>query len=366
MFLESVEAENFRNLRGGITCEPGLNVLVGDNGQGKTNWLEAIFLLATTRSFKTNKLNEAISFSEDLGIVRGPVHRTEEVRRELQVALQGNIKILSLNGKRIPANQYIGELHAVLFNADSLEVVRGGPEERRKFLDDAIVSIHPPYIQTVTDFARIIKQKNALLQTLRDQDATTNRAIEALRPWNKQLAEVAERVHRSRVRVVGRLAENIDANIFGKEKVTIRYSSSLEEKGDLNNYSELIKERLELRVVAEMASGYSLIGPHRDDLEIFFDGKDLRKFASSGQQRTALLLLQLASLGVYFSIHDEYPLFLIDDIDAEIDNYRIRQLLEYLNGKTQTIITTSKPAIASELGTSGSINTIVAGNAIND
>ena len=149
MFLESIEAENFRNLRGKLNCESGLNVLVGDNGQGKTNWLEAIFLLATTRSFKTTKLNEAISFNEDLSIVRGPVHRAEEVRRELQVALQGNIKILSLNGKRIPANQYMGELHAILFNADSLEVVRGGPDERRKFLDDAIVSIHPPYIQTV-------------------------------------------------------------------------------------------------------------------------------------------------------------------------------------------------------------------------
>ncbi len=364
MFLECVEAENFRNLRGKITCESGLNVLVGDNGQGKTNWLEAIFLLATTRSFKTAKLNEAISFNEDLAIVRGPVHRAEEVRRELQVALQQNIKILSLNGKRIPANQYIGELHTILFNADSLKVVRGGPEERRKFLDDAIVSIHPPYIQTVSDYARVIKQKNALLQTLRDQEATTEQTLEALRPWNEQLAELAMRIHRSRLRVVERLSENLDETIFGKEKVTIRYASSLEDKGDLSNYAELIRERLDLRVLAEMASGYSLIGPHRDDLEILFDGKDLRKYASSGQQRTAVLLLHLASLGVYFSIHNEYPLFLIDDIDAELDNYRIKQLLDFLNGKTQTIITTSKSLIAAELSTSASINTIVNGHPI--
>lgn len=358
MLLEYVEAENFRNLRGKINCESGLNVLVGDNGQGKTNWLEAIFLLATTRSFKTVKLNEAISYDEDLAIVRGPVHRTKEVRRELQVALQGKIKILSLNRKRIPANQYLGELHAILFNADSMQIVRGGPEERRKFLDDAIVSIHPPYIQTVTDYARVIKQKNALLQTLRDQDAATNRASEALKPWNEQLAELAERIHRSRVRVVERLSENLDETIFGKEKVTIGYASSLEGKGDLSNYAELLNERLSLRVAAETASGYSLIGPHRDDMEISFDGKELRKFGSSGQQRTALLLLQLASLSVYFSIHNEYPLFLIDDIDAELDNHRIAQLLAFLNGKTQTFITTSKKSIASELGTPESIKTI--------
>ena len=116
----------------------------------------------------------------------------------------------------------------------------------------------------------------------------------ALGPWNEQLAELAERIHRSRVRVVERLSENLDETIFGKEKVTIRYASSLEEKGDLSQYAELIKERLELRVVAEMASGYSLVGSHRDDLEILFDGKDLRKYASSGQQRTAFLLLQIA------------------------------------------------------------------------
>src|SRR5688572_28405110 len=106
MLLESIAAENFRNLLGEIECAPGLNVLVGDNGQGKTNWLEAIFLLATTRSFKTTKLNEAVRFGEDLAIVRGPVRRSEKIHRNLQVSIDKNIKTLVLNGKRIPAKEY--------------------------------------------------------------------------------------------------------------------------------------------------------------------------------------------------------------------------------------------------------------------
>jgi DNA replication and repair protein RecF len=110
----------------------------------------------------------------------------------------------------------------------------------------------------------------------------------------------------------------------------------------LRDYEALIKERLRLRLTAEISSGYSLIGPHRDDLEILFDGRDIRTYGSSGQQRSALILLDLAAISVYYSWHNEYPLFLMDDVDAELDQKRIGHLLEYLEGRTQTFITTSK------------------------
>jgi DNA replication and repair protein RecF len=134
----------------------------------------------------------------------------------------------------------------------------------------------------------------------------------------------------------------LEKKLFDKEEVSIRYASSLEGKGDLNDYSNLLAERLKLRVQAELISGYALIGTHRDDLDILFDGHDLRKFGSSGQQRSALLILQLANLSVYHLQHGEYPLFLLDDIDAELDYKRISQLLEFLQDKTQTFVTTSK------------------------
>jgi DNA replication and repair protein RecF len=142
----------------------------------------------------------------------------------------------------------------------------------------------------------------------------------------------------------------LQKRLFGDEEITIRYLSSLEGKGDLSDYEALITVRLGRRVQAEVIAGHALIGTHRDDLEILIDGRDLRRFGSSGQQRSGLLLLVLANIEVFRATRGEYPLFLLDDIDSELDYQRIGQLLEYLDGKTQTFVTTSKPDLAAQMG----------------
>jgi DNA replication and repair protein RecF len=365
MLLESLEAQNFRNLSGNISFGTGLNILLGENGQGKTNWLEAIYTLATSKSFKTAKLAEAIRFGEDLGIIRGRVRASEEIHRDLQVTLQGNTKALTVNGKKETLHRYLGQLHAVVFNADELDIVRGAPDARRRFLDGGIVSIYPAFVQTMADYSRVIKQKNSLLQTAQSDEYSIEKTAELLQPWNEQLAGLAARIHKARIRFVERLNEVLEKKLFGNEEVSIRYASSLEGKGDLADYAALIEDRLKLRVQAELISGYSLIGPHRDDLEILFDGHDLRKFGSSGQQRSALLLLQLANLAVYYSQHQEYPLFLLDDIDAELDYRRIGQLLEFLEGKTQTVVTTSKESFVERFSANARVVGIQEGQAVN-
>ena len=331
-------------------CAKNLNIIFGENGQGKTNWLEAIYLLATTKSFKTARLSEAIKFGEDLAIVRGSVHQGEHIDRVLQVALQGNTKTLTVNNKKEPVTRFLGELHAVVFNSDELEIVRGTPEARRKFLDGGIVSIYPPFVQTLADYNRVIRQKNSLLQSAQDGGFSLEKTGELLEPWNEQLILHAARIHKARIRFVERLNEVLEKKLFGKEEITIRYASSLEGKGDLSDYAALLEERLKLRVQAELAAGHALIGTHRDDLDILFDGYDLRKFASSGQQRSALLILQLANISVFHSQNQEYPLFLLDDIDAELDYRRIGQLLEFLSDKAQTFVTTSKESFIEKFG----------------
>lgn len=363
MLLESLEAQNFRNLDGKLSFSNNLNIIFGENGQGKTNWLEAIYLLATTKSFKTARLQEAIKFDVDLAIVRGTVHRGEDINRVLQVALEGNTKSLSVNNKKETIHRYLGELHTVIFNSDELEIVRGTPEARRKFLDGGIVSIYPPFVQTLTDYNRVIRQKNSLLQSAQDNGFLLEKVAELLEPWNEQLIQLATRIHKARIRYVERLNQVLEKKLFGKEEILIRYASSLEGKGDLSDYAALLAERLKLRVQAELASGYALIGTHRDDLEISFDSRDLRKYGSSGQQRSALLILQLATLSVYFEQNKEYPLFLLDDIDAELDYKRIGQLLEFLQDKTQTFVTTSKESFTEKFGAGAVIFTIENGAA---
>ena len=342
MLLESIEAHNFRNLGGEIFWGEGLNFISGENGQGKTNWLEAIYLLATGKSFRTQRPQEAIRFGENLSVVRGRVARAQDVHRDLQVTLQGSSKTLSLNGKRESVASYLSQLHVVPFTADELEVVRGGPDARRRFLDRGVVSLHHSYVQTLADYQRVIKQKNRLLQDISDSETNIDNARELIAPWNEQIITLGATIHRARRDYVERLGRSLQQRLFEREEVTIRYVSALEGKGDLEDYESLIKERLHLRLNAEIASGYSLIGPHRDDLEILFDGRDIRTYGSSGQQRSALILLDLAAISVYYSWHNEYPLFLMDDVDAELDKKRIGLLLEYLEGRTQTFITTSK------------------------
>jgi DNA replication and repair protein RecF len=348
MLLESIEAHNFRNLGGEIFWGEGLNVISGENGQGKTNWLEAIYLLATTKSFRTQRPQEAIRFGENLSVVRGRVARSQDVHRDLQVTIQGNSKTLSLNGKRESVASYLSQLHVVPFTADELEVVRGGPDARRRFLDRGVVSLHHSYVQTLADYQRVIKQKNRLLQDLSDSETNIDNAQELIEPWNEQIINMGAAIHRARLDYVERLGQNLQQRLFEREEVTIRYVSALEGKGNLEDYEALIRERLRLRLNAEIASGYSLIGPHRDELEILFDGRDIRTYGSSGQQRSALILLDLAAISVYYSWHNEYPLFLMDDVDAELDRKRIGHLLEYLEGRTQTFITTSKNDLIKE------------------
>jgi DNA replication and repair protein RecF len=366
MLLETLEVHNFRNLSGKVSWGAGLNIIYGDNGQGKTNWLEAIYLLATTKSFRTQRLQEAIRFSEDLAVVRGRVAQSLEVQREMQVNLQGSTKSISINGKRESVARYLGQLHAVSFTAAELDIVRGMPEARRKFIDRGVVSLHHAYVQTLADYNRVIKQKNRLLQDASELEMGFDQAAELIAPWNEQLISLSTEIHRARTDYIQRLNDVLERRLFEREDITIRYVSSLEGKGDLSDYESLITERLRIRLQAEIASGYSLIGPHRDDLEILFDGREMRAFGSSGQQRSALIILDLAAISVYYSWHNEYPLFLIDDVDAELDRKRISYLLEYLEGRTQTFITTSKESLVEQFVARASVYRVSSGLVIAD
>lgn len=342
MILESIQAHQFRNLSGELSLGPRLNIILGNNGQGKTNWLEAIYLLSRTKSFRTQRLQEGIRFGQETAFVRGQVTRGAELRRELQVTIQGNSKTISINGKREPLARYLGQLQVFSFTAAELEVVRGVPEARRRFIDRGVASLQPTYVQTIADYSRVIKQKNRILQDANEQGLSLVQVEDLVSPWNEQIVGLASEIHGARSDYVRRINEVLERGLFEQRDVHIDYVSSLAGKGDLSDYKSLISKRLQLRIQAEVAAGRSLIGPHRDDLEVLLEGREMRVFGSSGQQRSALLLLDLAAISLYNSRHGDYPLFLIDDVDAELDERRIRHLLEYLESRTQTFITTSK------------------------
>jgi DNA replication and repair protein RecF len=342
MLLAAIEATNFRNLSGRIEWGPRLNIIYGNNGQGKTNWLEAIYLLARTKSFRTQRLQEAIKFGEELTIVRGTVSTGADLVRELQVSLHDNSKAIFVNSKRETLARYLTYLQVFSFTAADLEVVRGGPEARRRFLDRGISSLKPAYLKTISDYTKVLKQKNRVLQLANENELRLDQTEDLVAPWNEQMVQLGVLIHRAREEYVEGLNAVLERQLFERRDVTSRYVSSLESKGDLADYESLLRSRLALRLSAEVSAGHALIGPHRDDLQIHLDGREIRVYGSSGQQRSALLLLDLAAISLYNSATNEHPVFVIDDVDAELDERRIRHLLEYLENRTQTFITTSK------------------------
>ncbi len=342
MHLDFIEADNFRNVSGKIFWGTGLNIIYGNNGQGKTNWLEAIYLLSRTKSFRTRRLQESISFGQEMASVRGQVSSGSEIRRQLQISLQGNTKYISVNEKKETLARYLGQVPAFAFTADDLEVVRGMPEARRRFIDRGISSLNPAYVQTLSNYNKVVKQKNRILQQSGDRQLDPGIVEELLTPWNDQLVQLAGQIHRARTEYVRRMNNVLEQRLFESSEVLVHYVSFLNGKGDLSDYESLLAERLRLRMTAEIASGHTLLGPHRDDLAIVSAGQEIKAFGSAGQQRSALLLLDLAAISLYNLEYDDYPIFLVDDVDAELDEKRIEKLLQYLEGRTQTFITTSK------------------------
>jgi DNA replication and repair protein RecF len=343
MHLLRIEAHQFRNLSGSVEFSPGLNVIVGANAQGKSNWLEAVYILSTSKSFRATHLRDVIAHESNEAILRGAVLQGN-LTKELQLLISESTKQTLVNGKREPVTSYLGNLDAIAFTADDLAVIRGAPDARRRFLDRGVVGIHPSYLGTLAGYNRALKQKNRLLKDAAEAGQT--REYESLvEPWNDQLLTYGSEIHSRRTAYVEQLRDELQPRLFGHERIEIRYASALEGKGDLSDYQRVFQERLLFHLRNELAAGHSLVGPHRDDLGIVADGYDLARFGSSGQQRSALLLLDLAQMLVYYKTFEEYPLFLVDDVDAELDRKRIQTLLDYLEDKPQTIVSTSKRTI---------------------
>src|SRR5262249_34466683 len=369
MLLTGIEAFGFRNLEGSVQCSPGLNIFYGDNAQGKTNWLEAIYLAGNTKSFRTKQQRDLIAFGCDRALVRATVLRSSIVK-ELQIQVSESSRQLYINAKRETLRAYLGNLDVFVFSPQEIGIIRGEPGERRRFLDRGIVAILPSYLDSISRYNHVIKQKNKLLQLARDSE-TPEMSRPQVEAWNEELVELGAVIHNARTGYVEKLNRVLDENdhgrkVFAAERITVRYRSQLEGKGDLSQYTSLFRERLSLRLPAELAAGHSLIGPHRDDLEVLADGRELARFGSAGQQKSALFILDLAQVSIYNSVYEESPVLLIDDIDAELDRGRIEAVLSELEGRVQTFVSTSRRGIANRYRDRAYICLVQSGKAITE
>lgn len=345
MRLVSLTLYQYRNFNGQeIHFCPGTNLLFGKNGQGKTNLLEAIYLLAYGRSFRTPAAKECIQHGASEAKVEGSVEHRSLVR-DLGIFLpRTDEKQLLMFGKPAGLSEFIGNFHALAFTQEHLKVVRGGPMERRAFVDRALVMLKPGYMQRIASYNRALKQRNRILGAALGSGARPDHGL--LEAWEEKLAQEGSCVLWNRIQYVDRMKNELTNPMSSRESLEIRYESTASKnQNDTGGIEQEFREMLRAARNVDEKRGFTTIGPHRDDLKIILDGKPLADFGSAGQQRSSLLALYFAQMEIHLKSRGFYPAFLMDDVEAELDNERLLAFLEHLSRRTQTFLTTAKEQV---------------------
>lgn len=343
MYVNSIKLINYRNYSGiKVFLNKNINVFLGENGQGKTNLLESIYIASSGKSFKTNKDKELINIDKEVGYI-GVELIKNDIKKYIELKLNVNKpKRIKINGVEQDKVSDLNEvLQVVVFSPEDLKIIKGGPSNRRNFLDDEISQIKPLYKSIINDYNRVLTQRNNLLKIIQYD----NKKKKMLSVWNEQLVELGTKIMILRKSFINRLA-NISKDIHnsitsGTENLEIYYSSSFEFKdmdkeAIINKYNKLLSKYEN----EDIEKGTTKIGPHRDDIEILIDNRNTRVFGSQGQQRTAALSLRLAEIKLIKEETEDYPVLLLDDVFSELDVNRRKYLISTFKD-VQTIITST-------------------------
>ena len=339
MVLHTIRARGFRNIADEtVTFAPGVNLLYGKNAEGKTNLLEAIYYFARGKSFRGAKDSELCRFGEDFFEIKAEFSGSGR-KQSLLYKYVSREKIRRRNGAPVDhAADMIGHFRAVLFHPEHLLLVKGSPALRREFLNIAISQIEPSYLYDYARYQKILEERNSLLKFMKGGFPAEEAELSV---WSERLAEAAARVTAARYRYMCQLspfATDVLSEISeGREGLTLSYLSEVEEE-DTKKMEEKYRSLFTSDLRREVAAGFTVFGPHHDDIGIEIGGHPAREFASQGQQRSVTLALKLAEGEVSRKITGEYPLFLFDDVMSELDGGRRRFLLSSL-GERQIIVT---------------------------
>lgn len=329
MWISKIKINNFRNYNNEeIKLNKNINIFYGENAQGKTNIIEAIFLGSIGKSFRTNKEKELIKFNEDNCDIELNYEKSD---RDGKIKINiGNKKNIFINGIKIKKlSELLGNINVVIFTPDDINILKGGPQNRRKFLDIMISQIRPKYMHVYNSYLKTLEERNNYLKNIENQKQ------DLLDIWDERLAEYGYQVYKYRKEFIDKInnkIKSIHKNITNnKEEINIEYISNCEDK---NKFMELLKLRKKLDII----KGFTTKGIHRDDFTIFINNIPVNIYGSQGQHRTAVLSLKLAELQVIYDEIGENPILLLDDFMSELDESRRKSFLEHIKD-TQVIIT---------------------------
>ena len=344
MYITEHSVKNFRNLENiSISPDKGINIIFGENGQGKTNLIESIWLFTGCHSFRTRKNIQLIREgceSSRLDISFFAFERDQTAQMDLT-----DKKTVRLNGvlKDTP-RRLIGEFPAVFFSPSTLSIVKDGPGERRKFIDIAISLVKPNYAAALSKYIKTLSERNALLRQYAGREADENIFF----PWEAQLAATGARILKYRFEYIDMIktqaAESYSAITAGREKFEVRYETFYKENSfDEEKAANLLFESLISNRENDIRRQFTGTGPHKDDLQLYVNGKNARIYGSQGQQRSCALSLKLGEAAILEKITGESPVILLDDVMSELDDGRQELLLERICGR-QVFITCCDPS----------------------
>ncbi len=349
MQCNAVSLANFRNIESAsVRFHPDVNVLYGNNAQGKTNLLEAIYFAAIGRSFRSLHPKECIAFGKESAALSVDFTAQGRVQNITMQLFQSRIRSVEKNHVRVgKMSELMGAFRAVLFCPEELSLVKGGPAERRQFLDIAISAREPMYLAALQRYGHILKQRNALIRAAEKDRSVFDATVDL---WSQQLAREGAYIARSRKRYVEKAAPHVAACFAemtqSREVPMLCYQGCDRAEDpdyeDLSTIEAHLYERLCKNHDREIGAGATLYGVHKDDIEILLNEKDARSFASQGQQRSLSLAMKLAEGELCREDCGEYPVFLLDDVLSELDGARREYLLHKIKGK-QVIMTTCEP-----------------------
>ena len=331
MWIKNIKIKNFRNYdQEEINLEKNINIFYGKNAQGKTNIIEAIFLCSLGKSFRAKKDNEMIKLNEENAIVEIEYEKSD---RDGKIKIEiGNKKNIYLNGIKIKKlSELLGNLNIVIFTPDDINILKGGPQNRRRFLDIMISQLRPNYMHILNLYLKTIEQRNKYLRQIKEEHKDEN----LLEIWDEKLAEYAVKIYEYRKEFIEKIIKKINIihkNITnGEEQIKLEYITECDNK---ENYLNILKQRRKLDII----KGFTTKGIHRDDFQTLINEKEVGNYGSQGQQRTSILTLKIAELYVIYDEIGEYPILLLDDFMSELDRTRRKNFLENIEG-TQVIIT---------------------------
>ena len=332
MIIKSIELTNFRNYESlNLEFDKGTNILYGDNAQGKTNVLEAIYISSITKSHKGSKDQDIIRFGESEAHLRTYLEKDGDTYKVDMHLRKSGSKVIAVNGQKLKkAAGLLGLLNVVFFSPEDLSIIKNGPSERRRFIDMELCQLDSFYLYNLNNYNKIVNQRNKLLK-----DIYTNYSLkETLDIWDSQLISYGSKIIERRIAFINQLNEiiyDIHKKLSGdKEEILIKYEPNVL----IEEFESKLKQNQEKDIKLKMTT----VGPHRDDICIDVNGIDIRKFGSQGQQRTAALSLKLSEIELVKKITKDTPVLLLDDVLSELDSNRHKYLLDSI-GNIQTIIT---------------------------